>query len=282
MSSKKKIDANQRNAQCSTGPRTPTGKRTSSRNSLKHGLFSRELRLTDEEKPEFQKLSTELAQQLQSETVLQQIAVDRIITCCWRCKVALRLESQQLDKIIGSPAVVGNRLDESSINSQMMRWFGSGRRDLNAGIRILAMLRDDILQHGTVRDCWKGQITACFGTDIYKTLSEWAPMNPSALQLARHLEAHSETFDMPLPATLTNKANVVFVRDPKQEQQMLLKLVDTSASYLEAAKKMDEEGTLSASVRAANVDFASRYVTTAMRDLQRAVDALLHLREEGL
>jgi hypothetical protein len=89
MSSKKKIDANRRNPQGSTGPRTTTGKCTSSQNSLKHGLFSRELHLTDEDKPVFEKLCRELAQQLSSETAPQRLAFDQVITCAWRCKKAL-------------------------------------------------------------------------------------------------------------------------------------------------------------------------------------------------
>jgi hypothetical protein len=37
----KRIRANRRNAQKSTGPRTAAGKRRSSRNSLKHGKYAR-------------------------------------------------------------------------------------------------------------------------------------------------------------------------------------------------------------------------------------------------
>ena len=63
---------------------------------------------------------------------------------------------------------------------------------------------------------------------------------------------------------------------------MLLKLVDISASYLGAAKKIATEGTLRANATAANADFAPRYLQAATRDLQPAVDWLLHLNAEGL
>jgi hypothetical protein len=279
MASKKKIDANRRNAQGSTGPRTTRGKRTSRQNSLKHGLFSRELHLTDEDRFLFEKLRRELAQQLPSETALEKIALEQVVVCCWRCQIALRVEAQQLDKIISPPAVVQNAVDEPSVDAHMLRWFGSGRADLNAGIRLLAQVRDDIRQHGTVRRCWEDAITACFGADFYQTLTEWSPMNASALQLTNHLISQSEAFDMPLPA---GKGGEIFVRDPQQQQQMLLKLVDTSASYLGAAKKISEERTMRASATEANADFAPSYFPAAMRDLQRAVDWLLHLKEEGL
>lgn len=87
MSSKKKIDANQRNAQCSTGPKTPTGKRTSSRNSRKHGLFSRELLLADEDKRGIR----EASQRIDATTATQNGAA----TDCLRPGHYLRLAVQR-------------------------------------------------------------------------------------------------------------------------------------------------------------------------------------------
>jgi hypothetical protein len=52
-SSDKKKAANKRNAQKSTGPNTDRGKLTSSRNSLKNGLFSRGLYVAEVDKPMF-------------------------------------------------------------------------------------------------------------------------------------------------------------------------------------------------------------------------------------
>lgn len=192
---------------------------------------------------------------------------------------ALRVESQQLARVLSVPAEVQTVFDEPSIDAHMLRWFGSGRADLNAGIRLLAQLRNDIRQHGKVQDCWKDHITACFGAEFYETLTEWTPMSTTALHMVNQLIDHSKIFNAPLPA---DKSGNVYVRDAEQEQQMLLKLVDTSASYLRAAKKIAEEGTLKASAIAANADFAPRYFTAATRDLERAIDRLLHLKEEGL
>jgi len=41
------MEANRDNAQKSTGPKTVQGKSYSSRNAMKHGLFSKELVITD-------------------------------------------------------------------------------------------------------------------------------------------------------------------------------------------------------------------------------------------
>jgi len=40
MASQKQIDANRRNAERSTGPRTPEGKAIVKNNALKHGLYT--------------------------------------------------------------------------------------------------------------------------------------------------------------------------------------------------------------------------------------------------
>jgi hypothetical protein len=53
MSSQRKIDANRRNAQHSTGPRTPQGKGKVATNSCTHGLCSRNAILPEEDPAEW-------------------------------------------------------------------------------------------------------------------------------------------------------------------------------------------------------------------------------------
>ena len=49
-------EANRRNAQLSSGPKTPEGKAASSRNALKHGLLANEAVLPQENLAEFDQL----------------------------------------------------------------------------------------------------------------------------------------------------------------------------------------------------------------------------------
>jgi hypothetical protein len=51
------IEANRRNAQQSTGPRSEAGKRTSSLNALRHGLTSRMVVLPTEDLAAYQRFS---------------------------------------------------------------------------------------------------------------------------------------------------------------------------------------------------------------------------------
>ncbi len=60
MTSTARIEANRRNAQQSTGPRTAEGKAASSRNALRHGITSQQLILFDETEEAFANFHDEL------------------------------------------------------------------------------------------------------------------------------------------------------------------------------------------------------------------------------
>ena len=78
MASEKQIQANQRNAQRSTGPVTPEGKAAASQNALKHGLCAgRVLFATDEVLQEIREgLAAEWQPQTLTEwTILEQLAI---------------------------------------------------------------------------------------------------------------------------------------------------------------------------------------------------------------
>src|ERR1035441_4386181 len=87
-----KAESNRRNALKSTGPNTPRGKRYSRSNALKHGVYSKELLVSEADNPEFEEMRAGLKAELKPSTMLQGLAFDYIVVCHWRCKLALRLE----------------------------------------------------------------------------------------------------------------------------------------------------------------------------------------------
>jgi hypothetical protein len=94
MSSERRIEANRRNAQNSTGPRTPVGKARVALNGMKHGLLSREALVQGEREADLTALGKRLRAQLAPVGELELLLTDRIVSCGWRLRRLIRVESR--------------------------------------------------------------------------------------------------------------------------------------------------------------------------------------------
>src|SRR5437899_2171496 len=91
----KKIEANRRNARLATGPKTAEGKKTSSRNAIKHGLLVKNLVITGsgrEDQAEFDSLLAEMLDYYEPVGIAEDLLVQEIATSYWRSARALRCE----------------------------------------------------------------------------------------------------------------------------------------------------------------------------------------------
>lgn len=77
----------------STGPRTPEGKLTSSRNSLKHGLSTGTLLIAGEDPAAFEALRDSLYREHQPADVTEQLLVDDLAQSHWLRQRALRFQN---------------------------------------------------------------------------------------------------------------------------------------------------------------------------------------------
>jgi hypothetical protein len=93
MSSQLKIESNRRNAQLSTGPKTPEGKAKVATNSCTHGLCSRNAILPEEDPAEFQALLTGLLSEFQPANALEESHVRELASTEWRLRRIVRLET---------------------------------------------------------------------------------------------------------------------------------------------------------------------------------------------
>ena len=94
--SSKKLEANLKNAQLSTGPKTEAGKKHSSVNALKHGLLASTVLLANggaEESAQFAELLAALGQDLAPDGRLEEMMVEKIAVCWWRQKRALKVDN---------------------------------------------------------------------------------------------------------------------------------------------------------------------------------------------
>ena len=95
--SDKQVLANQNNANLSTGPQTETGKAVSSSNATRHGIFSAQLILQDEEPEDFRTLVTALQVDLRPVGALELTLVERIAVTIWRQRRLVRAETARLN-----------------------------------------------------------------------------------------------------------------------------------------------------------------------------------------
>lgn len=92
----KKTHANRRNAQRSTGPKTPRGKATTRFNALKHGFLSKQVVISSnhiqESTADFQVLVAECWDYFQPVGRPEELLVEQIAVCFWNSRRAIRCE----------------------------------------------------------------------------------------------------------------------------------------------------------------------------------------------
>jgi hypothetical protein len=84
MATQKQIEANRRNAQQSTGPRTSNGKARVASNALKHGLTAEQIVLPGENLEEFIAFRDDLLNSLYLHGQLETVLGEKLVTDFWR------------------------------------------------------------------------------------------------------------------------------------------------------------------------------------------------------
>ena len=107
MATASQIIANQKNAQSSTGPRTPQGKATSSGNAVSHGLAGGFRVLPQESQHEFDRLLSEYRQHFRAANVHEEFLVEEMAQARWRIARCRRLEAEVVRALSG---------DDESVN----------------------------------------------------------------------------------------------------------------------------------------------------------------------
>src|SRR4051794_35565070 len=93
MATDKQIEANRRNAKLSTGPKTIHGKRNSSMNALRVGVFVKHLLLPDDDSAEFARLRIALHEEWRPVGPTENSLVERLVALLWRQRRLYRAES---------------------------------------------------------------------------------------------------------------------------------------------------------------------------------------------
>jgi hypothetical protein len=96
MATQKQIEANRKNAQFSTGPRTPEGKETASQNALTHGLTAHTAVIEGESPEEFDTHRTEMLDHLRPSGPIESMFAHRIVVLSWQLQRAAIIQTATL------------------------------------------------------------------------------------------------------------------------------------------------------------------------------------------
>src|SRR5436190_18155641 len=97
MISQKKLEANRRNAQKSTGPKTEEGKAISSQNGLTHGLTSKKCPiLPGENEQEYRAFHDAMLRDLKPRGIMQREIVEDLIQVRWKMKRLPQIEAESM------------------------------------------------------------------------------------------------------------------------------------------------------------------------------------------
>jgi hypothetical protein len=100
MSTESQIQANRRNSQKSTGPRSAEGKAVVAKNAVKHGLFALETLIKGENREDFDLFHDQFLEELNPAGAVETMLAERIVSLGWRLMRVVRIQDQVFDVMI--------------------------------------------------------------------------------------------------------------------------------------------------------------------------------------
>ena len=156
MLSERRIEANRRNAQKSTGPRTPEGKAVCSQNASRHRHLADTVLLACEDRKNFIRRCRRIHRELQPVGPVETVLVNEMVAALWRRDRVSILEARLLDHAyITTPEPLGFQPTQPAPDAPAPRPDHSpvayrnalGYRDLADSSRVLPQLSRDSARH---------------------------------------------------------------------------------------------------------------------------------------
>jgi hypothetical protein len=150
MITQKQLEANRRNAQKSTGPRSDTGKAASSMNALKTGIHAESMLIPGEDPAELETLTAEYYSAHPPRSPEHRAIIDIIIRDEWQLRRLANIEAQLFAFEMDAQETVANRpltyplagafYAESQQFARLQRRIDSTRRSIERAIKQLEHL----------------------------------------------------------------------------------------------------------------------------------------------
>jgi hypothetical protein len=148
MASPAQILANRENARQSSGPKTDTGKQTSSRNAIRHGLTSTQIVIPGEDQSAYEELLRGMHQSYTPANEAERVLVDQIAANAWRLMRAQRVETAFFAKLTEGAedpiaALATAFLEKPKEMSRIHRYVASAQSAYYKAITQLAKLQKE-------------------------------------------------------------------------------------------------------------------------------------------
>jgi hypothetical protein len=173
----RKLEANRRNAQLSTGPRTSEGKAISRFNAVIHGLVGKQLVRAlgkdAEGRAEFELVLTEIRALYQPFTVVEELLVEKVATAYWRLQLGAKYERELMSKEFV--------FHEASVD-RLGRYMAAANREFYQAQHELERIQ---------RQRLGDYVPAALAVDV-QVEQQWEIVEPAALALSTALQDDSE------------------------------------------------------------------------------------------
>ena len=282
-----KIQASRKNALKSTGPKSIKGKSVVKWNAVKHGLLSKEVVIQagegKESNAEFSRFLAQLQVDLQPNSILEEVLVEKIAVCYWRLRRVLRCEIGEIRKDLDALSLkeIFKRLDEVRFEKRFLGLDDSRHKlEKNSlGLHYLIGVLDDVRalveEVGHVPEEAQKELWKNFGGEE-KGLSSWCfTFSQMAIEGPEKAKKDPEHYGDTPP--------------PEACKGMILKLIDDEKEKMEALKKsIEEKEELETEAKMCSLalpakeamDKILRYETTIERQLYRAMNQLERLQRQ--
>jgi hypothetical protein len=254
------------------GPKTPSGKKRSSRNSFRHGLFSSEFSFSAADEAKFSKLCAGLREVLKPKNALRELIFNDVVACAWRMRVALRFEQRELLRHLSAESKVNSeeKTDPSYLSGLKLRQ----REHLS---KLLDSIECSIKRDGVLPTEVDGEVTKNFGPNFLKRLREWTPLDTKSVMMLRLAEVasardalynvQSRMADLP-----PSQKRESLEEHAQLKQEMITKTIDIYRDMInELSNSADGVGGALLEERVGRLDLSIRYLTTARRDFYRVL-----------
>ena len=261
------------------GPKTVSGKRNSSRNALKHGLFSSQLDISEGDRGEYERWKRDLQADLKPSGTLQESVFDDVVCSGWRYRIALRWEQQLIQKRLKEPETDA----DNEIKVQIAPGMVGGRQGLQRILKTLADVVNHVKHGGRLDDQVRQTLEATLGPEKVREILEWTEASNLELLMAQSIIHKAKAFEFELPAgekpLSEREKRLLGVQHVQLGREYAQKLLELEYDHFrqQLAGLMEQSAHVSMQ-RTDPLELSMRYLTMLKRDFYRAIDRFFNLK----